>query len=125
MDVLAWRMPDDRGRFESKDTGTISFNFSNTDFDIDLLKREVGQHFPFYDIKYNINTVAFFCRTDEENLEKNFDSLRTSLAKKGYIPMIRYDAGEHIIYIIRKIKAKKKPVWINAVLLIATVLPQL
>lgn len=106
-------MPDDRGTFE-----TIN---NVTNLDVELLKREVGQRFPFYDTKYNINTVAFFCRIDEETLEEKFDSLRKSLSEKGYIPMLRYEKGEHIIYVIQKPKIKKKPIWINVVLLIATI----
>jgi membrane-associated protease RseP (regulator of RpoE activity) len=91
-------------------------------FDIEFLQREVGQRFPFYDMKSNINTVAFFCRIDEETLEEKFESLRLMLSEKQYIPMIRFEHGEHIIYIIKKPKSKKrKSVWINIILLVATV----
>ncbi len=90
--------------------------------DLELLKSEVGQHFPFYDMKYNAHTMAFFCRIDEGTLDENFDSLRLSLSDKGYIPMLRYVKGEHIIYVIRKSKKKEKPVWINISLLIATII---
>jgi membrane-associated protease RseP (regulator of RpoE activity) len=93
-----------------------------TPFDLELLQREVGQRFPFYDMKSNINTVAFFCRIDEETLEEKFESLRLILSEKHYIPMIRFEHGEHIIYIIKKPQSKKKKsVWINVILLIATV----
>jgi membrane-associated protease RseP (regulator of RpoE activity) len=93
-----------------------------TPFDLELLQREVGQRFPFYDMKSNINTVAFFCRIDEETLEEKFESLRLILSEKHYIPMIRFEHGEHIIYIIKKPQSKKKKsVWINIILLIATV----
>ena len=91
-------------------------------FDIELLQREVGQRFPFYDMKSNINTIAFFCRIDEETLEEKFESLRLILSEKKYIPMIRLEHGEHIIYIIKKPEGKKrKSVWVNIVLLVATV----
>ena len=92
-----------------------------TNLDIELLKSEVGQYFPFYDMKYGLDTVIFFCRVDETLLENNFDLLRISLSKKGYIPMLRYENGEHAIYIIKKPERKKKPIWINIVLLIATI----
>jgi len=93
-----------------------------TKLDIELLKREVGQRFPFYEVKSNLNTVAFFCRIDEGTLEKNFDSLRNSLSEKGYVPMLRYEKGEHILYIIQKPKRKEKSIWINISLLIATII---
>lgn len=91
-------------------------------FDIELLQREVGQRFPFYDMKSNINTVAFFCRIDEETLEEKFNSLRQSLKAKNYIPILRHEHGEHIIYITKKQEKKEKAVWINISLLIATVI---
>jgi len=92
-----------------------------TDLDIESLKIEVGKHFPFYDVKYGKDAVAFFCKIDEKLLEEKFDSLRKSLSEKGYIPMLRHEVGEHIIYVIRKPKIKKRPTWINIVLLIATI----
>ncbi len=106
-------MPDDW------DQPNMTYNVTN--LDIDLLKKEVGQRFPFYDMRSNINAVLFFCRIDKENLDENFESLRKSLSEKGYIPMLRYEKGEHIIQIIFKPKLKKKPVWINLALFIATV----
>ena len=91
-------------------------------FDLELLQREVGQRFPFYDMKSNINTVAFFCRIDEETLEEKFESLRLVLFEKNYVPMIRHEHGEYILYIIRKPQGKKrKSVWVNVALLIATI----
>jgi membrane-associated protease RseP (regulator of RpoE activity) len=91
-------------------------------FDIELLQREVGQRFPFYDMRSNVNTVAFFCRIDEETFEEKFESLRLALLEKGYIPMIRLEHGEHIIYVVQKPQRKrKKSVWINIVLFAATV----
>lgn len=92
-----------------------------TNLDIELLKGEVGKYFPFYDMKNNGNTSAFFCRIEKESLDEKFDSLRQSLSKKGFIPMLRFEKGEHIIYIIKKPKIKKRPVWINYLLFVATI----
>ena len=107
-------MPDDW------DQPNMTYNVTN--LDIDLLKKEVGQRFPFYDMRQSINAVLFFCRIDKETIDENFESLRKSLSEKGYIPMLRYEKGEHVIQIIFKPKLKKKPVWINLALFIATVL---
>ncbi len=93
-----------------------------TDLDIELIKREVAQRFPFYDLRHNAKTAAFYCRIDQTVLGKKFDELRIALSKKGYIPMVRYEKGEHVIYVIKKPKVKKRPIWINIVLLIATVI---
>ena len=86
----------------SNNFNTFEPKTSENTLDIELLKREVGQHFPFYDVKFDLKTAAFFCRIDEETLEEKFDLLRRSLGEKGYIPMLRYEKGEHIIYIILK-----------------------
>ena len=91
-------------------------------FDVELLQREVGQRFPFYDMKSNINTVAFFCRIDEETLEEKFESLRLTLLEKQYIPMIKNEHGEYIIYVVKKpVSKKRRSVWVNIILLMATV----
>jgi len=106
-------MPDESNHFEQPP--------ADTTLDIELLKREVGQHFPFYDVKSGPEVVVFFCRIDEMMLEEKFNYLRKSLSEKGYIPMLRYEHGEHVIYVIKKPKINKKPVWINIVLLVATI----
>ena len=89
--------------------------------DIELLKSEVGQRFPFYEVRESSSAVAFYCRIDQERLEENFDSLRRSLNKKGLIPMLRFEKGEHIIYVIMKPRQRERPVWINVALMLATV----
>lgn len=93
-----------------------------SNLDIELLKKEVGLQFPYYDIKYDLNTAVFFCRIDETDSEEKFNLLRKSLSEKGYIPMLRLEHGEHLLYVIKKPKIKKKPVWINYLLFIATVI---
>ena len=97
-------------------------NSVETNLDIELLKTEVGKHFPIYDMRYTINTAAFFVRIDKETLEEKFDLLRKSLSEKGFIPILKYENGEHIIYIVQKPKRKEKPVWINILLIIATII---
>ena len=92
-----------------------------TNLDIDLLKHEVEQRFSYYDLKFNLDQAAFFIRIDDLTLEEKFDDLRLSLSEKGYIPMLRFDKGEHFIHIIKKPKVKTKPVWVNLVLFIATI----
>jgi len=92
-----------------------------TNLDIELIKSEIGKKFSFYDFKVQPNVVAFFCRVDPETLDEDFDSLRISLLEKGYIPMIRYEQGEHIIYVVPKPKARIRSKWVNIALFLATV----
>jgi len=104
------------------DTWNFFNQKDNTNTDIELLKKEVAQRFPFYDMRWNNDTVAFFCRIDKKILDEKFDGLRRSLSKKGYIPMLRYENGEHIIYVVKKPKRKEKPIWVNLVLMIAVII---
>jgi len=107
-------MPDKRNNFDQIPV--------EPPFDLELLQREIGQRFPFYDMKSNINTVAFFCHIDEETLEEKFESLRLTLLEKHYIPMIKYEQGEYIIYVVKKPESKKRrSVWVNIILLISTI----
>jgi membrane-associated protease RseP (regulator of RpoE activity) len=104
------------------DWSSYNHTYQSPRTDLELLKEEVGKRFPFYDMKYNDQTVAFFCRINEDTLEENFDSLRISLSKQGYIPMLRYIKGEYTIYIIKKTKKKEKPIILNISLLIAVII---
>jgi membrane-associated protease RseP (regulator of RpoE activity) len=106
---------------EDWSNSNIETTYNVTSLDIELLKHEIGKRFPFYDMKYNLNTALFFCRIDDDFLEEKFDDLRKSLSEKGYIPMLRFEKGEHLIYVVKKPKTKKKPIWVNIVLLIATI----
>ena len=101
----------------------FSFNQnSNTELDIELLKKEVGQRFPFYETKFSEKVAIFFCRIDTNTLDQNFEDLRISLSKKQYIPMLKYQDGEHLIYVIKKPKVKTRPIWINIVLFFITII---
>jgi membrane-associated protease RseP (regulator of RpoE activity) len=96
--------------------------YNPNNIDIELLKMEIGQLFPFYDIRINLNSVTFFCKIDKLSLEEKFELLRNSLSKKGYIPMLRYENDKNIIHVIKKPKRKEKSVWINIILMIATII---
>jgi len=106
------KMPDNWDLFKKIDV--------NSNLDIEYLKNEIGKYFPFYDLKYDIDKAAFFCRIDNDTLEEKFDILRRSLSKRDYVPMLRYEQGEHIIYVFQKPKKKQKPIWVNFALLALT-----
>jgi membrane-associated protease RseP (regulator of RpoE activity) len=95
-------------------------NFSSEE-EIKYLKDEVSKRFPLYNIRTSSEAIAFFIKIDEETLEENFDMLRNSLYQKQYIPMLRHEKGEDVLYIIRKPQRKEKPIWIPITLLIATI----
>jgi membrane-associated protease RseP (regulator of RpoE activity) len=94
----------------------------NDDFDIEFLKNEVGKIFPYYDIKINDNAIIFFCRIDKNSLEINFNNLRDVLTTYNYIPILRKEKGEDLIYVIKKPIKGEKSIWINIILIISTII---
>ena len=94
----------------------------NDSLDLDLLKKEIGLLFPFYDIKIERDTVIFFCRINKDNLEEKFNNLRKSLSYNNYIPILRYEKGEDLIYVIKKPYRKEKSIWINVFLILLTII---
>lgn len=96
-----------------------------TQFDIDFLKKEVGKQFPFYDVKQSDKGIAFFCNIDKSILNNRFSILRVRIANRGYVPLYRHEHGEDIIYVVKKPNRKQKPVWVNFLLLIATIITTL
>ncbi len=97
-------------------------NKTNLSFDLELLKREIGSRFPFYDLKFSENAVLFYANIDEDRLDEKFESLRKILSSSGYIPLLRKEHGEYIIYVLQKPKQKSRPIWVNFALLIATII---
>ena len=104
-----------------------SFSVNNTDtinnsFDIEFLKQEIGQRIPFYDMRISANAVLFFVTIDKDKVNSLFDQIRRSLVSNGYIPYLRHEQGEHIIYVMKKPQRKEKSIWINIGLLIAVII---
>lgn len=93
--------------------------------EIEFVKSLVARHFPVYDVRVSYDVVEFFCRIDETTLEENFERLREDMAAQGYIPMIMYDKGEHIITVAKKPAVKYKSVAVNLVMLVVTFLTML
>lgn len=90
--------------------------------EIELVKGLVARYFPVYDVKVNYDVVQFFCRIDDSTLEDNFERLREEMAPHGYIPMVTYDKGEHIIIVGRKPPSKYRSTKTNIVMLAITLL---
>ncbi len=93
---------------------------SDASKEIELVKGLVARYFPVYDVRVNYDVVQFFCRVDETTLEDNFERLREEMLPHGYIPMVTYDKGEHIIIVGRKPPAKYKSIYVNLVMLVIT-----
>lgn len=88
--------------------------------EIEHVKSLVARRFPVYDVKVSYDVIEFYCRIDEASLEESFESLREDMAPEGYIPMISYDKGEHIVVVGKKPKRKYRSIYVNLTMLIIT-----
>lgn len=93
--------------------------------DIEFLKSLVAKRFPVYDVRVNYDVFEFLCRVDETTLEERFEELREEMNGHGFIPMITYVGGEHVIVVGRKPPSKFRSVRVNLVMLIITFLAML
>jgi Zn-dependent protease len=93
--------------------------------EIEFVKSLVARRFPVYDVRVSYDVVEFFCRIDDTTLEENFERLREDMAGHGYIPMIMYDKGEHIVTVAKKPAVKYRSVSVNLAMLVVTFLTML
>ncbi|MEW5747484.1 MAG: site-2 protease family protein [Candidatus Thermoplasmatota archaeon] len=90
--------------------------------EIETVKALVARYFPVYDVKVDYDVVQFYCRIDDATLEENFDRLREDMAPHGYIPMVTYDKGEHVIMVGRRPPARYRSIYVNLAMLVITFL---
>ncbi len=88
--------------------------------EIEQVRSLVARHFPVYDVRVAYDVVEFFVKTDPTTLEDNFEQLRSDMAQQGYIPMITYDKGEHVITVAKKPLMRFRSLWVNFAMLIVT-----
>ena len=88
--------------------------------EIEYVKSMVARHFPVYDVKVNYDVVEFYCRVDETMLEESFTRLREEMSPQGYIPMITYQKGEHVVIVGKKPRSRYRSVYVNLGMLIIT-----
>jgi membrane-associated protease RseP (regulator of RpoE activity) len=85
------------------------------------IKKVVEKWFRVYDFRVAEGFSVFYCHINEETVENYFDELVLEMKKIGCAPMLRKERGEDAIYVVRKPRIKYRGVWINLLLLIATV----
>lgn len=88
--------------------------------EIEFVKGLVAKHFPVYDVRVTYDVVEFFCRVDQATLEDEFEKMRQEMGENGYIPMIIYDKGEHIVTVAKKPVTKYRSIYVNVALLVIT-----
>ncbi|MFQ5986129.1 MAG: site-2 protease family protein, partial [Thermoplasmata archaeon] len=89
--------------------------------EVELVRAVVGRHFAVYDTRVRPEAIAFYVRTEAGQLDERFEALRLELrAGKTYLPLLRLEGGEHILYVQRTPPRRFRGIWLNVVLLVAT-----
>lgn len=89
--------------------------------DVASLRSRVEQRFRVYDVQSDEHVVAFFVDAPRETLETDFDALKRELKPDGLLPLLKYQGGEHAIYVLRSPTRTKRGWTINLVLFLLTV----
>jgi membrane-associated protease RseP (regulator of RpoE activity) len=90
--------------------------------ELERIRRIVSALFPVYDTRLGPQSLLLAVQVDAGTLESKFDKLRRDLWAIGYVPILRYQMGEHFLEVIPRPKSRPKREWINVALLAATVL---
>jgi len=90
--------------------------------DVDKLKVVINRYFRTYDVRWEMDSAAFFVDLDPKNLEKDFNSLRRDLLVRGYVPMVLFEGGEHIIHVQPRPLLKYRSIKWNVAMLLLTIL---
>jgi len=95
-----------------------------SDETLEMLQGIVSKYFNVYDASQQDGVMAFHVDVpfDNQVLQQKFDILREELKKYNFIPLIRKKTGEYIIFLVYHKRKKEKPVWINLLLLVATII---
>jgi len=90
--------------------------------EIERIKSIVGKYFSIYDVKVSPEVVSLYCRTWTPDISEKFEALRLNMKTAGYIPLLTYEGGEHIIHVQKKPKVQYRSTRVNLILLIATII---
>ena len=90
--------------------------------DVGSLRARLERRFRVYDVQADEHVVAFYVDAPSESLEADFDALKRDLKPMGLVPLLKYQGGEHAIYVLRNPLRSRRGWRLNAALFAATVL---
>jgi len=95
-----------------------------SDETLEEMKSMVDKYFRVYESHQHDGVMAFHVEIpqNEEILYHKFEMLRQELKKHNFIPFLRKEKGEYIVFLVYKKPGKKKSTWINIALLVATII---
>ncbi len=85
------------------------------------LRKIVERRFPVYDVQASEHVVAFFVTVTKDSLEAEFRALKDDLKPRGLIPILKFEGGEHSVYVIEKPTRSHRSTRVNVVLFALTV----
>jgi hypothetical protein len=89
--------------------------------ELDQLRAIVGSYFPIYETRVGPQSVLFAVHPDRATLEAKFDALRQELWTKNFVPLLRRQAGEEYIEVVRRPNLGPSRLWVNLLLLAGTI----
>jgi len=88
--------------------------------ELERIRATVAAYFPVYETRVGPQSLLLAVHADRATLSENFDKLRQELWGLGYVPLLRRESGEDFVEVIRRPKAGRSRLWINAALLAGT-----
>ncbi len=89
--------------------------------EIERINKIVRKYMNVYDFRIAPDHLEFYFVIDDDRaFENNFELLRLEFKPMGLVPIVRKEGGEYILVVIKSPKRKFMGVWVNLVLLIAT-----
>ncbi len=89
--------------------------------DVPAIRARVEQRFRVYDVQGDENVIAFFVHATDGSLETDFEALKRDLKPEGLLPLLKYQGGEHAIYVVRNPTRTRRGWKLNAILFALTV----
>lgn len=89
-------------------------------FEIGPLRARIEQRFRVYDVQSDEHVVAFYVDAPRETIEADFSSLKQELKLEGLVPLLKYQGGEHAIYVLRSPTRNRRGWKLNLTLFLAT-----
>ncbi|HUR70306.1 MAG TPA: site-2 protease family protein [Candidatus Thermoplasmatota archaeon] len=90
-------------------------------FDAAALRARIEQRFRVYDVQTDEHVVAFYVDAPKDTLERDFNELKAELKADGLVPLLKYQGGEHAIYVLRHPERRKRGWKLNLVLFLVTI----
>lgn len=90
--------------------------------DVPNIRARIEQRFRVYDVQTEEHVAAFYIDAPADTLEREFDALKAELKPEGLVPILKYQGGEHAIFVLRNPIRNKRGWKVNLALFLATLL---